>query len=132
MRTLALIVKLTPKAVLDPVDKNTRKRIAQAGMLVEREAKQLCSKGGGKNRTPSAPGSPPHVQTGALRSSIRTEWDGDRRVVVGPSVAYGRHLEFGTRRMAARPFMRPALARVIKRIPKLFQGLLTGGANAGS
>jgi HK97 gp10 family phage protein len=128
MKVLTLVAKLTPKNVTGAVERGTKQRIMRAGLVVMREAKELCSKGGGKDHVPSKPGDPPHVQTGVLRSSIKVEWDGERRVVVGPSVAYGRHLEFGTRKVAARPFMRPALMRVLARLPKLFQGLMTGGA----
>ena len=85
----------------------------------------------------SAPGFPPAVDTGRLRASISTNWTesgmsrgkvdsaaqvgdgigdpggnvlkakGRFKVVVGTNVIYGPMLEFGTRRMSARPFIRP-------------------------
>jgi hypothetical protein len=42
-------------------------------------------------------------------------------VMVGPSVIYGKWLEYGTKRMAARPFARPALMAVMKRMDKIFE-----------
>jgi HK97 gp10 family phage protein len=49
------------------------------------------------------------VKTGALRRSIHSVFEnGGLRGVVGPSVLYGKYVEFGTRRMGARPYMRPA------------------------
>lgn len=56
----------------------------------------------------SQPGEPPRKQTGQLRRSIA------REVValvgrVGTNLEYGRHLELGTRHMAARPWLRRAL-----------------------
>lgn len=59
----------------------------------------------------SAPGEPPASDTGRLVKSIRTEFDFDRLVGrVIASTKYAALLETGTSRMAARPFMRPALA----------------------
>ena len=59
---------------------------------------------------PSKPGEPPRKRTGTLQKSvahaIRVEPDA---VVarVGTAVRYGYYLEFGTRKMAARPWLRP-------------------------
>lgn len=53
------------------------------------------------------------VLTGTLRRSINTQVEnrGELRVVarIGPNTDYAAFLEFGTSRMAARPYMRPAL-----------------------
>lgn len=53
------------------------------------------------------------VKTGTLRRSITTQFPTDLSAVVGPSVHYGIFLEFGTRRMAPRPYMRPAAEAVL-------------------
>lgn len=53
------------------------------------------------------------VDTGLLRMSIFTSFKDDGFVAeVGPSTHYAIYLEFGTKRMAARPYMRPAVDRV--------------------
>lgn len=52
------------------------------------------------------------VDTGRLRSSIAWQLETDARglhAVVGTNVHYAIHQEFGTSRMAAHPFLRPAL-----------------------
>ncbi|MGD7788213.1 HK97-gp10 family putative phage morphogenesis protein [Propionibacteriaceae bacterium Y1700] len=51
------------------------------------------------------------VDTGALRSSISTDVQ-TLAAEVGPTVNYGAHLEYGTSRMAPRPYMGPALDAV--------------------
>lgn len=69
--------------------------------------------------SPSPVGGPPGVDTGALRASIRVEMTDALTAVVSDGVNYGIHLEFGTSRMGARPFMVPALiwlARSVARI----------------
>ena len=61
---------------------------------------------------PSAPSEPPKRVTGTLRSSIAQDVRADGSDVVariGTNVPYGRYLEQGTRKMAARPYLRPAL-----------------------
>lgn len=47
-------------------------------------------------------------KTGTLRRSITSQFPSDLVGRVGPSVNYGVDVEFGTRRMGARPYMRPA------------------------
>lgn len=72
----------------------------------------------GKNRNirhqASAPGEPPATDTGRLVNSIV----GDAKVVgrqvqgyLEARTSYAGYLEFGTRHMAARPFMTPAVMR---------------------
>lgn len=74
---------------------------------------------------PSKATQPPHVLTGRLRTSITHDVDMTRgrrcKVLglVGTNVKYARHLELGTSRMAARPFLRPALAESRKRIASI-------------
>jgi len=48
------------------------------------------------------------VDTGRLKSSIMVEKDGDDSAIVGTDTPYAPHLEFGTKKMKAQPFMRPA------------------------
>lgn len=63
---------------------------------------------------PSKPGDPPHVLHGRLRQSIThkvTVSEPEVVALVGTNVEYARYLEFGTERMQARPFLRPAVAK---------------------
>ncbi len=74
----------------------------------------------------SAPGQPPARNTGNLARSWQTgvkdrgpvQKDGNRyRLVVGSNVPYARWLEFGTSRMAARPYVRPVAEIMRRRTP---------------
>lgn len=60
----------------------------------------------------SAPGDTPAVDSARLRQSIGVQKVGEGHYRVGTNVKYALYLEFGTRGMAARPFMRPALEAV--------------------
>lgn len=71
----------------------------------------------------SAPGDPPGVQTGALRSSIHTEkvTEFQWRIVTG--VDYAVWLEFGTSKMPARPFFMPMAVWLQANIADYFQDI---------
>lgn len=88
------------------------KALSQFAAAVERAAKTSMRSGGGRARVPSPPGTPPHVQTSALRSSIGYAKD-DVTWIAGPTERYGRIHEFGIGRHPQRAFMRPALQKVI-------------------
>jgi HK97 gp10 family phage protein len=76
----------------------------------------------------SSPGSPPHRRSGLLRSSVYYEMSRRRLVAylrVDEAAFYWRFLEYGTSRMAARPFlgvtvdaMRPTIAIELRRAMK--------------
>lgn len=49
------------------------------------------------------------VDTGALMGSIEVDEVTDTVATIAPHVEYAEHQEFGTSRMAAHPYMRPAI-----------------------
>ena len=74
------------------------KYLKQQGLKVARRAKRNCP-----------------VDTGRLRSSITEALGTDSQGLVeriGTDVDYAPHVEFGTSRMRAQPFLRPALDAV--------------------
>lgn len=84
----------------------------QGGELVRKYAQQSIASGSksGRAHIPSAPGQPPNRDTGELDRNIVVV--GDRRNMRVRVVSRSRKsdwLEFGTRKMLPRPFMRPAL-----------------------
>jgi HK97 gp10 family phage protein len=62
----------------------------------------------GKNHVASAPGQPPNADTHRLDRSIEGAKAGRLKAKVSANSGYASALEFGTSKMAARPFMRPA------------------------
>ncbi len=60
----------------------------------------------------SAPGEAPAVDTGKLKNAIRSEFPKRGKAIVNVAAEYGAALEFGTRKIAARPFMRPAAEKM--------------------
>lgn len=70
--------------------------LQRRALQVDRAAKQLCP-----------------VDTGRLRSSITNELGQDAEglvAVIGTNVEYAPYIELGTSKMAAQPFLLPALA----------------------
>lgn len=67
------------------------------------------------------------VKTGTLRRSIHSVFEnGGLTGLVGPSVLYGKFVEFGTRHMGARPYMRPAAEAVLPRFADAVKRALAG------
>lgn len=86
----------------------------------------------------SAPGFPPAVNTNRLRGSWTIAIKSGRELLpgynlrvirkpgmlgyeLGSNVVYAPFLEFGTRRMRPRPYLKPAMEIVSKRLPSIFQ-----------
>lgn len=79
----------------------------------------------------SKPGEPPHRDTGALQASIEVNGPAEQGdavfASVGTALEYGRYLEFGTSRMAARPWLSRGLYQNNDRIARTITG---GGAGS--
>ena len=92
--------------------------ITRGTIRVQREAVRLVTRNSGPIITlpgapASAPGQPPHIRTGTLARSIEQETfrrGSDLIGRVGTNLNYGKFLEYGTVKMAPRPYLRPALA----------------------
>lgn len=81
---------------------------------------------GGVTHVASAPGNPPNVDVGALKNAINVQRRGalTRSINTG-GVAYAFYLEFGTRRLSARPFMMPMAVQLRGMLPALFRKVLS-------
>jgi len=70
----------------------------------------------------SSPGDPPATVTSELKQSVKSSVEGNGRSVVGKVKASAKHalpLEFGTRNMAARPFMKPSFDKALPAIKSI-------------
>lgn len=72
------------------------KALTEIGIEAEGHAKEIITAKG-------------MVVTGLLRNSITHALDGTNAVHIGTNVEYAPFIEAGTSRMAARPFLRPAV-----------------------
>jgi HK97 gp10 family phage protein len=103
------------------------------GEIIKAEAARSITEGAvsGKNHVPSAPGSPPNEDTDTLRRNITVTQVGPLHVRVASNAPYSAFLEFGTSRMAARPFMGPAARIKRKEVVKLVGDAVTIAVRRG-
>lgn len=127
-------IKTLTKRLKETPEKRVKQAMVQSGSLVRGTAIQSIARGTKtgvtyqkynptRTHTASAAGEPPATDTGRLVSSIfqDTKKRGKTFVgIVGASVDYAIHLEFGTTNMAARPFLQPALRKNRKKIINIF------------
>lgn len=66
------------------------------------------------------------VDTGALRSSITVKNISSLESIVGPTVNYAGYVEYGTSRMGAQPYMRPAAEAVLPSFEASLSDILGG------
>lgn len=103
--------------------------LIETGLLIQNRARRSIQKSPADPDTGrSIPGNPPKTDTGRLVNSIfvDTKEDGDRTTVtVGTILEYGKHLEFGTKSILARPWLFPALEGTKKEAKKSLIGLLS-------
>jgi HK97 gp10 family phage protein len=86
------------------------KWIAMQGLSTDRAMNAIAFQveGEAKNLAP--------VDTGALKNSLNTQKIGESKYYIQDGVEYGIYQELGTRRMAAHPFMIPAIEKVRNQI----------------
>lgn len=78
------------------------RRLSRRQHITALRAGALVIQNGAKRRVP--------VLTGTLRRSItNAPLTGQTAVAVGTNVEYGPYVEYGTSRMAAQPYLRPAM-----------------------
>jgi HK97 gp10 family phage protein len=99
-----IVVKLNPK--WRQVEEMLEKAIRIAAFTIERTSKVDCP-----------------YDTGATRNSITAREAGKLAWTIGPSTHYAPHLEFGTERMTARPFMIPNAEKERPRFTKAVQDI---------
>jgi HK97 gp10 family phage protein len=92
------------------MEREVGKALFAAGNRIQVAAQISITEGAvsGKKHVASAPGQPPNQDTGVLGNNIETVLREPLLVEVSSNAPYSALLEFGTSRMAARPFMAPA------------------------
>lgn len=77
-----------------------------------------------RSKGPSSPGEFPHKDTGKLQQSIREESTGPMSVGVGTNLDYGKDLELGTDKVAARPFLRRTFSEELSAVKNVVKKAL--------
>ena len=125
-------LKLNTTELMKSLDQTAPKRMMEATNEVRNKVLETLS-GGRSGRTylvpgtrrsytASAPGQPPATATSELRQSVKSSIEGKGRSVLGKVKAEAKHalpLEFGTKNMAARPFMKPSFDKSLDAIRRI-------------
>ncbi len=110
------------RIVQKKIDAGIQRNLTRAALFVVRQVKLSLSVAGPTKTHPGAPaskpGEPPHKRTGVLGRSITHEV-GKGYARVGTNLKYGKPLEVGTSKMAARPYLRPAVYKNRRAIKKI-------------
>lgn len=117
-------LKRTNAKIVADTEKELNRALFASAKRVEAEAKRSIASGPKTGRIykrrsvvhqASAPGEAPASDTGRLLNSINSSLDKGKQmalVIAGRGTAkYAAMLEYGTKKMAARPFMFPALEK---------------------
>lgn len=108
--------------------------LREAGETIATYAQKSITTGAvsGKGHVPSKPGEPPSNDSGVLANNIEVTQPAVDEVVVSSNAPYGAALEWGTSKMAARPYFRPARDAKKKEARKRFaeqvDKIVKGGA----
>ena len=100
-----------------------------AGQMLEAEAEHSITDGSisGAGHVASLPGEPPNADTRLLDTNIETQLisTSPPRVEVSSNAPYSVDLEYGTSKMAERPYMRPATRKTRPAILRLVHAVIT-------
>lgn len=95
----------------EQVKNGLKDAIKECAFAIERDAKKNCP-----------------VDTGRLRASITTDTTkiDDYEATVGTNIEYATHVEYGTRKQSAKPYLRPAYNKNIEKLYTKVQKVLGG------
>lgn len=119
---MARVTRVVSRNVFESIAQLMEQRTAAATAVVHREMVKKISKPGPPR---SAPGNPPHVDTGRLRQSLQpsvVRTGNTIRGTVSTNLEYAPHLEYGTSRMQPRPFMRSTIAEQAEPVKAIMRG----------
>ena len=128
-------VQAKNKARVKDFSKDVIRATTRSALVVESYAKEQINRGTasgnprGDGSFASAPGQFPKTDQGILVANISSQVKVEGSSVIGmiiSSAEYSQHLEFGTTKMVASPFMQPSLDRNAEKIRSIFvkEGLI--------
>jgi len=96
--------------ISEKVKQAIKQEIGASALRIQASAKRRCP-----------------VRTGALRNSITVDLYGEMSAEIAPHMPYAIFVEFGTRKMRARPYMTPAAEEERPRLAKELEIIVKGG-----
>ena len=121
MADLKRLGEISEEAVIDTINDIAMDTQNEAVRGIQRgPASGRTYKRGTVTHTASAAGQFPMSDTGRLAANVEFEIATKSKAVavVGTNIAYGPHLEFGTSKMAARPWLLPSFRKATEGVAK--------------
>ena len=125
-------LKFHTKQVTEKIEDTANQRMLEAVNVVRNQALETLSgtrsgrtyyvPGTRRSYTASAPGQPPAQATGELRQSVKTAVEVEEKRLIGLVGSDSKHaapLEFGTVKMAARPWLRISFEKSLDKIKSI-------------
>lgn len=122
VKEVAADIEKTAKERMETAVNEVRNEVLQA-LTGSRSGRTYKVPGTQRTYTASAPGQPPAQVTGELRQSISSEVEGEGKKIVGRVGSDKKKapmLEFGTKNMAPRPFLRPTFEKTAGKVKEIF------------
>lgn len=129
MADLSKLGKISDDLVVDTLNDLVMDTQANAVRGIQRgPASGRTYKRGTVTHKASAPGQFPMSDTGRLAANVEFEVANKSRkvAVVGTNIQYGAFLEFGTSKMAARPWLMPSFRKASEGVAKELKAKLEG------
>jgi phage gpG-like protein len=99
--------------------------LVRAGVVLQGSMQKTVGVLGHPRSRRSLPGEPPRVETNRLRKSISTVPSRSEKVVrVGTNVPHGRYMEFGTKDILPRPWVKRAYIAARQQMQNVFQNAI--------
>ena len=103
------------------VGSEVQEALVETAKEIAQEADRSIGAGSASGK-PSRPGQAPNRQSGELQDGIRVVEKGPGVVEVQSTAPHARPLEFGTSKIAPRPYLRPARDKKVKALRKKVAG----------
>ncbi len=112
------MVKVQWKGMAEAIGKLSGNGVKEAiGTALKNNAEEI--KRNAKSKAPR--------DTGFMAENINTSYSGDTKAEIKSPATYSGYVEFGTRKMSAQPFMRPALEQQRDKMQKDFRDAIRKG-----
>lgn len=112
------------------VKDHTAEVIAKKNLAVAKALKEIGESGEGyaiervMQVVYGTPETPHYKRTGDLLGSITHKMLGTNKVAIGAGINYAKYVELGTRKMAERPFIRPAVSEHLEEYKRIIESVL--------
>ena len=105
---MEIIINSNVDAAISAMKAAVARAVEEIALQAERDAKIEVT-----DSVYDTPESPSYRRTGALRNAIHGTTNGVDTAILSDNIEYAAYVEYGTSKMPARPFIKPAIANYV-------------------